>query len=476
MLINEFVSISLAHRSKVIVYEIRAEIHHATILKKRENCDNWILCKRLPRINRYLCFNDKLTLCYGDYRVSERSEHMDQDEKRSENADKSERGKNRMDALDQRFSELVFEKKIRKFEKKKRFTRPGFQPDQFYAPFEIEFEDDSKWEIFSSTSYRSDREKGNQWDAFNIKQIDESVEKCFLVVFPENDDQRKLVRRTNEELNQKYSSIDEIIDDSDFFDFLERKSYESRSKTAGQINDEKGRAFEKRVVSALRNKGNLLRWKGSPLQSGLDYDLIFVPVLDAFRFEAHEVASIDATDDIPKLPTGGSPKTDVSVTIELCNGQSVTKNISCKTSSKKRVTVHQYSVDEFLRVLAVEDKRFKEALIRLQECGGTNNLESDYGEDEVAYLSENFGKYNESLAKWVLGGHGGEVSSPDVQLAHYFLVRSESGNFVNVYGLEDYVSKMIDPKNYLQMNTPFQWTYASGCKGKSIQLKARIEA
>ena len=394
--------------------------------------------------------------------------------RRSENADKGERGKIRMDSLDQRLNELQKGGKIKSYEKKKRFTLEGYQSDQFYAPFEIEFDDGAKWEVFSSTSYKSDREKGNQWDAFNIKNIDSSVEYCYLVIFPDTEKERELIEHRNIKLQRMFSPIDEIIDDSDFFDRLEKKSMNSRRKTLGQIHDEKGRTFEKRVALALSYKGNLKKLQGDPLQSGLDFDFLFTPIVNAFGLETERIITIEATDKIPKLPSGGSPKADIAVTVLFDNGSKEIRTISCKTSSKKTVSVHQYPAETFIKVLDIRDKRLQESLKKFQECGGYRALGNEYGEEYVDCLREELPKYNETLSLWVFGGFGGEANKPLEQFAQYLLVRAELDNEISIYPINTYVKKAIATDCRKPFNTPFQWTYASGSKGKSIQLKGRI--
>ena len=52
---------------------------------------------------------------------------------------------------------------------------------QFYAPFMIQFSDRSRWIIYTTTSFRSDRVKEQLWDALNLKEIDTNITKAILV-------------------------------------------------------------------------------------------------------------------------------------------------------------------------------------------------------------------------------------------------------------------------------------------------------
>ena len=43
-----------------------------------------------------------------------------------------------------------------------------------------------------------------------------------------------------------------------------------------------------------------------------------------------------------------------------------------------------------------------------------------------------------------------------------------------IHTLEEYISMLLKKENESHFGTPFQWTFASGRKGKDIQLKCKI--
>ena len=59
-------------------------------------------------------------------------------------------------------------------------------------------------------------------------------------------------------------------------------------------------------------------------------------------------------------------------------------------------------------------------------------------------------------------------------LAPFFRAQIEKNNQEFLDNIDDYINILL--KNNIKGNfgTPFQWTYASGCKGKNIQLKCKI--
>ena len=93
------------------------------------------------------------------------------------NSDKQEHGKNAKDALEQILLECKKFSYIKEIETDYRCGYAEYDNKQFYCNFVITFQDDTKWIVNITTSFRSDRLKGNQWDSYNIKEIDSSISK-----------------------------------------------------------------------------------------------------------------------------------------------------------------------------------------------------------------------------------------------------------------------------------------------------------
>ena len=90
------------------------------------------------------------------------------------NADKSKHGTSAQNSLEDILDFCVKCEYLSGYQKNYRIGKPGYDNDkQFYVPFLVEFNDGEKWALFSTTSMRTDRIKGQQWDAFNLKQIDD---------------------------------------------------------------------------------------------------------------------------------------------------------------------------------------------------------------------------------------------------------------------------------------------------------------
>lgn len=58
----------------------------------------------------------------------------------------------------------------------------GYETNQFYAPYYIEFENGEAWLLYSVASIRSDRVNNQQWNAYHLKQLSSNITKAFLVI------------------------------------------------------------------------------------------------------------------------------------------------------------------------------------------------------------------------------------------------------------------------------------------------------
>ncbi len=93
---------------------------------------------------------------------------------------------------------------------------PGKNQKQFFAPFFIEFPSGYCWILFPSNSIRTDRMNIQQWNAENIKKINNNVVKAYLVVPDEivdNEKEFKIAFQYDTRLRsgEFYTSIDGVI-------------------------------------------------------------------------------------------------------------------------------------------------------------------------------------------------------------------------------------------------------------------------
>ena len=387
------------------------------------------------------------------------------------NSDKQEHGKNAKSALESILLECKNYAYIKEILKDYRCGYAEYDNAQFYCNFVIVFQDDTKWIVNITTSFRSDRLKGNQWDTYNIKEIDPSISKSVLV-YPDDlsqDDKDDFLLYKFKIINKKnFSAIDDIVGQQELFELIE--NYANKNLSVGVKKDLQGNNFESYISTVLSNEKNLEKWKTlNPKLVGIHYDF-FEKILFCFNLDKTTVSKINATSDkkvIGNLKTSGSPKTDIIVTVILKNGTEKHFTISCKKTNAKSVSVHQYTSDAFADVLDSENEKLRTLLQKFQENG---NLR-DFGDENSIALRDELKPHLEKLVRWVIGGYGGKVQN-QLQLADYILISDEKDIFIHT--LEEYTQMLLKPENVSHFGTPFQWTFASGRKGKDIQLKCKI--
>ncbi len=96
----------------------------------------------------------------------------------------------------------------------------GMHLNQFYAPFVIEFQNSTQWIFFTTNSFKNDRLKSQQWDAYHIKKIKSTVSKAYLIISDEESNKktkRNEIENKNNQIQNKiiYSAIDGIISQKD---------------------------------------------------------------------------------------------------------------------------------------------------------------------------------------------------------------------------------------------------------------------
>lgn len=347
------------------------------------------------------------------------------------------------------------------------FGYEGHDSDQFKADKIVTRFDGSQCVLYSTNSIRSDRVKGQQWDAYNIKQIDENIEYAYIVIPSDEslDNGGKLQEKIRN--GELHSAIDDIMTTSEYYE--QEISRYGDSLKDGIRHDWEGRKFEDLFATILSSQENLNRFNGEGNDVGYLYD-IFYKTIKALQFEPKEIKSITADTNIPRLPTGGNAKTDVAAFILLETGNQQLITFSLKDSSNKSVSVHEYTADAFADVLDANNNRLRELLNEFQRAHNARDMAEGTAEE----LKKELRPYRLALDKWVFSGMGAEGITP-IQCAQYLVTKSKGSNNVEIHDIDSYCRTQEQlNKGNSGFGTIFQWTYPSKKAGKSIQLKARI--
>lgn len=385
-----------------------------------------------------------------------------------ENINKSLHGAKGIEALDNMVNSLQGLGYIKIIKKNYSIADPDFGEAQFKFQYLIEFRDKEQWILQHTTSIR-DRINCQQWHSENIKRLNPDVKKAYIVVPDElNEAELRKVLNYHKKIASRsiYSAIDGIFPLGTVYYMIEQKA--ASLLPDGTAHAKLGLGFEDKLAGVLDDKQNFEKWKyNATTSTGYLYPL-YLDILKILGLKKEEVIALKATSDIPKLPSGGPPKTDVLLSVETVQG---IKNytFSCKRSNSSWVSVHEYTADAFARVLNPDDIHLKELLHEFQHAGGAKAM----GVQKSGEFEECIKRYSDVLSMWVIGGAGGE-GDRDTQWAEYIITFNENQNVYSIHTVEGYIEecKRQDVKG--QFGTLFKWTYPSKGKGKRIQLKGKI--
>ena len=107
-------------------------------------------------------------------------------------------------------------------------------------------------------------------------------------------------------------------------------------------------------------------WKGK--------DPLVGQILTAVSLTSDQIESVSATTKVEALPSGGAPKTDLILTLDLIDKSVMKIRFSCKISSCRSVTFHEYSAAEFIKVLSPLTKKAKDLIVKHQADGSAINF------------------------------------------------------------------------------------------------------
>lgn len=385
-----------------------------------------------------------------------------------ENINKSLHGAKGIEALDNMVNTLQELGYIKIVKKNYSIADPDFGEAQFKFQYLIEFRDKEQWILQHTTSIR-DRINCQQWHSENIKRLNPHVKKAYVVVpdgLSEAEWRKVLNYHSKIASRSIYSALDGIFPLGTAYYMIEQKA--ASLLPDGTAHAKLGLGFEDKLAGVLDDKQNFEKWKyNATTSTGYLYPL-YLDVLKILGLKKEEVIALKAISDIPKLPSGGQPKTDVLLYAETAQGIR-NYTFSCKRSNSSWVSVHEYTADAFARVLNPDDTHLKELLYEFQQAGGAKAM----GVQKSEEFEECIKKYSDVLSRWVIGGAGGE-GDRNTQWAEYIITFNENQNTYSIHTVEGYIEecKRQDVKG--QFGTLFKWTYPSKGKGKRIQLKGKI--
>ena len=384
-----------------------------------------------------------------------------------DNGSKAKHGANARDTLRKVIEELEEYGALTGSSQSPTYGYAGYDQAQFDAHEEVTYPDESKAVLYATTSLRSDRIETDQWRAHNIKRIDPDIAYAFVILPDEKGYDKGTGTRDKIREGSVVSAIDNIITIQEFYDRT-IASY-SESLENGASHDLQGRKLETLFASILSDVQNLRRYNGSQTETGYMYD-VYYRILRKIGVPAGKLYDIETTTDIPALPSGGNPKTDIAATIELSDGEIIEAAFSLKNTSHSSVSVHEYSADVFADVLDPSNAELRRLLNAFQTAGNKRDMEPE----DIQALTDELSPYLKKLNRWVFAGEGASGVDP-LQIADYIVVRDKNTGKFSIHTVDEYITKQEAEINGSKwFGTIFSWTYPSKKRGKKIQLKAHI--
>ncbi|MBS5931495.1 MAG: MspI family type II restriction endonuclease [Clostridiales bacterium] len=385
-----------------------------------------------------------------------------------DNSNKSQSGLFSNSSLEAQLKYLEMKKFIMSFTTMK-YGYPDKRKDQFKCDYVITLPNDQKWILFSASSMTSDRLKTKQWDSFHIKSINPDVTKAF-VLCPDiiANDQIKYgnIRRYREYIRQgqDISSIDDILLHSEFINLIENINLGSTLN--GSRAAKKGLNFEALLKQILENKQNLLRWKGNNLAAGFSYPL-FESIVNKVGLNSSQTKKLEADIKIPKLPTyiykdgttkrGGNAKTDLILIATFQDNTRHTYTFSCKSTTKKDITVHQFPPKYCIELLNIVETDTQQLLDDYISSGGPTKFDNS----KSLLLEQRLKPYLLPFTKWALHGSNKDGSTA-LQRADYVIIRYQHDSIEDCYveTIDECIaySQNLNKGNF---GTIFGWTVTS---------------
>lgn len=137
------------------------------------------------------------------------------------NGKKSRNGRKLEVKIEDTLNSYSKEKKIKSFVVQPKYSHPTTSKKQFRPDFEIELNNGDILILDSTTTARSDRIKGKQWDARGIKEhfSDKGITPTFWVVVPNLDEIGSPSKRKKE--ISCFNSVKNNISDTEYFSSID---------------------------------------------------------------------------------------------------------------------------------------------------------------------------------------------------------------------------------------------------------------
>ena len=426
-----------------------------------------------------------------------------------DNSNKAKSGRNTktelislLEDFDKRFDTVNLQKNVK-------FGAKNKDQNQFGIDAVLEFNDQNreKWLIKTSSSYRSDRIKGNEFDIEHIKSIVKSQSptiqvKSFFVV-PDTENSSSFDKYKEKVENHSIVTyFDKVLKFSEIRHLISDRC--SQYLPQGIKANILGNDAEKEIADAFNNLNNIDIWNqtdNSQVIKSRNYSI--VQSLMNKYYPNKKLKSMVAYDNDkkgdhyledlnrvigPKNENLGKPKTDVLIKLTFSDGNTAQINLSVKHPklNSKKVTAHEGSIEVLMDDLAAslpansifnDNSKFNQlynALKNFQSAGSSKNM----NDTERVFLSDNLSNLNSWLIDYFLFGTNNRRFNNN-QIAYIMaIIDPTNGDLIYLTQAEERNLLLNYCKSHKPTSstfgTPFSWTYPSKKRGKKIQIKSPL--
>jgi hypothetical protein len=379
---------------------------------------------------------------------------------------------------------------IKNFSAQVNVPHKGFKYDkQYLSNFVIQTNSNSFITVCGTNSFRSDRAKTSFYDIEGFKNNWHLGNRIIASVLVVSDDEKESSHfrnfRDKIQLGEAYCPASHLLTFSEFSKFLSEfesslieadvtvNEVEAEQVNQGRMYAMSGYDFEDSIVAKL-NEPDLLSYANSRGDDD-SYDIL-INILKASKISINDLASLEASNAIPLLKSGGKAKSDILISLCFKDGQKNGLTVSLKNTTQDRVTCHDYPYSKFSEVLGCENTVYDEYFKKFQELRSHERFEKYFGQAGVVDFSNFLQRNFQKLAEWVLmGKHDIEnLGAPELQISNYIMIRKNGKTLIK--STEDYIKDMasFSKAKSFAFGVPFYWTYPSKQGGKRIQLKIPI--
>lgn len=363
---------------------------------------------------------------------------------------------------------------------------------QFKADFILTDLNDDYILVYTSTSFRDDRIRGVFWDAQGVTKA-LKASKVAAALFVTSDQWAHKMHELSERTRNQiwYSPITHWLTQTEFIAFIHQWALEQdvrneQGATMGAYYGKRGNNFETDLCMLFNSRSPSCdelsieeRVDDNDIKNQI-VTLMLDTILISHKVSKDNVLSISAHKQI-RLPSKGLGKTDISLLIQLKEGESIQIGISCKATNSSEVSCHEYSWEDFVEVfnknnVSKNDLSVLEDGLKLFQKSGNwqelNKKEESWKTSFFEALDRNMG----IIFDWAISGktYPNEVGE---FVADYLLLFNPKSNQFRFIKSEDYKNELLGESAKVKKRKqgyPFSWTYPSKKRGSSIQLKVPV--